>query len=548
MAIKKPGKWDLETEVLVLGTGCAGLPAAILAHDNGAKVMVLERTAKVGGTTAVSGGGVWVPNNHLMKEKGIKDSKEAAMTYCKRLSGGKSSDELIEKYLDVVPEMIQYMVDNTPIKFEITELSDYHPEFEGAHQGNESRTLGPLLYDTNELGDAKENLRVSPTMSMPMTFSESRQWKPTCTPEKVPWEKMGERLANGITCWGGGVTAPLYKACLDRKIEIVLNTRAIDVVMEDGKVIGVVAQQDGKDICVGASKGVILACGGFEWNEELKTDFLPGPITHPCSPPINEGDALKMGMSAGAALGNMSEQWGWISAIIPGEESEGIQLNRGIIYERSMPHCIIVNPKGKRFVNESAAYNDMFKPFWEVDENTLKFKNLPAWAIFDQQYKDKYPFLTAMPGEDVPEWLVQADSLEELAEKINIDAAGLKETVEKFNGYVKDNKDPDFARGDSEYDLYWGDDRNEPCACLGTLEKPVFYACEMLLGSLGTKGGPKTTLDGQVIDAHGKPITGLYAAGNAMASVAGGSYFGGGATIGSGMVFGYLAGIHAAKQ
>ncbi len=544
----KPDKWDLETEVLVIGTGAAGLTAAILAKDNGAKVTVIERTEKVGGTTAVSGGGIWVPDSHLMKEKGIKDSKEEAFTYCKRLSGGKASDELIKRYLDIAPVMLKYITDNTPLQFEVTVLSDYHPEFEGAKDGDNSRTLGPILYDTNELGECQAKLRVSPTMSMPMTFNESREWKPTCTPEKVPWELVGERLGNGITAWGGGLLAPLYKACLDRDLDPIVNTRALELVIEDGNVIGALAQQDGKDIAIGASKGVILACGGFEWNDELKTDFLPGIVSHPCSPPINEGDALKMAASAGAALGNMSEHWGWISAIIPGEESEGIQLNRGIIYERSMPHCIIVNRKGKRFVNEAAAYNDMFKPFWAVDENTLEYVNLPAWCIFDQQYKDKYPFLTAMPRENVPDWIIQADTLEELAEKIGVDTEGLKDTVETFNGYAKKGVDPDFDRGKSIYDHYWADERHEPSPTLGTIEKSKFYAAEMLCGSLGTKGGPKTDLDGQVMNAYGKPISGLYAAGNAMASVAGGSYFGGGATIGPAMVFGYLAGIHAAKK
>ncbi len=546
--VKKPDKWDMETEVLVVGSGAAGLAAAILAHDNGAKVTLIERTDKVGGTTAVSGGGIWIPDNHLMKEKGISDSKEDAFNYCKHLSGGKTTDELIKHYLDTGPDVVKYLLDHTPLQFEVTEMPDYHPELEGAHKGDESRTLGPLLFDTNELGEGKPNLRVAPTMSMPMTFAESRDWKPTCTPEKVPWELIGERIEKGITCWGGGLAGPLFKAILDRDINPVLNTRALKLVFGEGSVIGLLAQQDGKDVYIRASKGIILASGGFEWNEELKAAFMPGMISHPCSPPINEGDGLKMAISAGAALGNMCEHWGWVSAIIPGEESEGIQLNRGIIYERAMPHCIIVNSKGKRFVNEAAAYNDMFKPFWAMDENTVDFANLPAWCIFDQQYKDLYPFLTAMPREDVPEWIVQADSLNELAEKIGVDTDGLKETVEKFNTFAKKGEDRDFARGKSQYDAYWADDRNKPVGTLGTIEKPKFYACEMLCGSLGTKGGPKTDINAQVMDVYGEPVSGLYAAGNVMASVAGGSYYGGGATLGPALVFGYLAGKHAANQ
>ncbi len=544
----KPDKWDLETEVLVVGTGGAGLTAAILAHDNGAKVTVIERTATVGGTTAVSGGGIWIADNFLMHEKGMKDSKEDAFKYCKRLSGGKSTDEMLKRYIDIAPEMIKYICEKTPLRLEVTPMPDYHPEFEGAHDGTASRTLGPLLFDTNELGEQQANLRQSPTMSMPMTFNESREWKPSLTPQLAPWDLLAERIGNGITAWGGGVIAPLFKACIDRDIIPVRNTRALELVIENGEIIGLMADQEGKEIFISTSKGIILGCGGFEWNDQLKTAFLPGIISHPCSPPINEGDGLKMAISVGADLDNMSEHWGWISAIIPGEEAEGIQLNRGIIYERSMPHCIIVNKKGKRFVNESAAYNDMFKPFWAVNENTLEYENLPSFAILDQQYKDLYPFLTAMPGEETPDWFIVADTLEGLAEKIGVDPVGLKETVDTFNEYAKEGVDPDFNRGLSEYDDYWADHRHGPKPTLGTLEKGPFYACEMLCGSLGTKGGPRTNIDGQVMNVYGKPIKGLYAAGNTMASVAGGSYFGGGGTIGPAMVFGYLAGIHAAKQ
>ncbi len=545
---RKPEKWDLETDVLVVGTGGGGLTAVIAAHDLSAKVAVIEKSDKVGGTTAISGGGIWVPCNHHMAEKGLSDSRKEALRYCKALTKGRAADELVEAYVDTAPEMVQYLEGHTPLRMECITMPDYHPEMEGAHSGDLSRTLGPLIFNENELGESRPNFRPNPIMGLPMTHTEMEKWNALSKPYQVPFDVIQERMEAGFTGLGGALMGPLYKACLDRGIEPILNTRALELIVADDQVIGLLAKQGDRDFFINARKGVILACGGFEWNEGLKAQFLSYEITHPNSPPNNEGDGLKMAMAVGADLGNMSENWGFVSLVIPGVEYDGRPLNQACLAERSLPHSIIVNKKGKRFVNEAANYNDMSKSFYILDPNTCEYANLPAWIILDQQYFDKYSFMGILPGSPVPDYVERSDTLEELAEKADINPAGLAAMVKRFNEHVLKGVDPDFQRGESAYDRYYGDMDQKPNPNLGTIEKPPFYALQVYCGTLGTKGGPKITKNGQVLHVSGKPIPGLYAAGNAAAGVSGPSYWGGGITIGLAMVFGYLAGRHAAKS
>jgi len=545
---EKPNKWDLETDVLVVGSGGAALAAAILAHDNGARVIMIERSDKVGGTTADSGGLTWVPQHHLMAERGGSDSRQEALTYCKTLAKGRVADELLETYVDMAPLMARYMEEHTPLKYETTSYPDYHPEFEGGHTAESSRSLGPVLFNKNDLGEATSNLRSNRNPGIPMLFSELEKWEAGTKINQVPFDVIAERMEQGLAGFGEALVGHLYKGCLDRGIEPMLNTRGLELIMENGEVIGLLAGQGGKNLYISAGKGTILACGGFEWNKDLVAAFLPGDITYPNSPPFNEGDGLKMSMSAGAQLDGMCENWGSISIVIPGEESDGKPYGRISLSERNLPHCIIVNRRGARFVNESASYNDMFKAFWILNPNTCEYENLPAWHIFDQQYFDKYPCMTIMPGDQVPEYIERGDTIEALAQKVGIDPEALKITIERFNQFAKEGIDQDFQRGESAYDKYYGDKDQRPNPALGKIEKPPFYALPAYTGSIGTKGGAKINRNAQVMHVSGKPIPGLYAAGNAAAPVSGPSYFGAGGTIGPAMVFGYLAGRHAARR
>jgi succinate dehydrogenase/fumarate reductase flavoprotein subunit len=255
-----------------------------------------------------------------------------------------------------------------------------------------------------------------------------------------------------------------------------------------------------------------------------------------------------MAMALGADLGNMSEAWWCPSVVIPGEEYDGRPLSRGDFAVRSLPHSIIVNRRGQRFVNEAHNYNDMMKPFFTFDPVSYERPNLPAYLVVDQAFRDKYMLMTLLPGQPSPPWLPQADTLPELARKIGVDEAGLVATVERFNAFAREGTDRDFRRGESTYDHFYGDPDHRPNPNLGEVAKPPFYALEVFPGSIGTKGGPRVDLDAQVLRVDGSPIRGLYAAGNVMAGVTGPGYPGAGSTIGTAMTFGWLAARHAAAQ
>jgi succinate dehydrogenase/fumarate reductase flavoprotein subunit len=254
-----------------------------------------------------------------------------------------------------------------------------------------------------------------------------------------------------------------------------------------------------------------------------------------------------MAAEVGAALGNMSEAWVYPGACVPGEEHEGQPVSRWVIAERSLPHSILVNRRGERFVNEGVNYNDISKALYHFDPQTYEFRNLPCWAIMDAQYRAKYPILTVMPGDPDPDWLDKADTIAGLAERIGVDANGLSATVQRWNTIARDGVDCDFHRGESYYERWLGD-QDAPHPNLGALEQPPFYALPIHAHSAGTKGGPRTNTDGQVLNVRGEAIPGLYAAGNTMAGTSGPGYYGGGGTIGLAMTWGYICGIHAAQQ
>jgi succinate dehydrogenase/fumarate reductase flavoprotein subunit len=524
------------------------MTAALAAHAQGAKVVIIDKAAKVGGTTAVSGGVVWIPNNHHMPEVGVPDSRAEALAYTSRLADGRSDPKLIETFLDLGPEMIRFVEKNTPLAFKaLPKYPDYHPEFEGGKPG--ARSLDPGVFDLKELGGWKDKLRRSPIFGATvMSITEATEWGAFANPLKLPFKLLGQRLSQGLTSSGGSLCGGLLKGLLDKGIEPQLGVTAKELVVDNGRVVGLRAEQGGRELLIGARRGVVLASGGFEWNKELCAQFLGGQLTHPNSPPGNDGDGLKMVMSLGGDLANMSEAWWCPTVVIPGEEYDGQQLNRGDFAIRSLPHSIIVNRRGKRFVNEAHNYNDMMKPFFDFDAVDYARPNLPAWLVLDHAFVERYALLTSVPGMQLPEWITRADTLEELATKVGIDARGLAATVSRFNEFATTGVDADFRRGESVYDHFYGDPANTPNPNLGTIAKGPFYALQVHPGALGTKGGAKVTTHAQVLKVDGETVPGLYAAGNVMAGVTGPGYPGAGATIGAGMTFGYIAGAHAAQQ
>jgi succinate dehydrogenase/fumarate reductase flavoprotein subunit len=514
-----------ESDVIVVGSGAAGLTAAILARDGGARVTVLERSGLIGGTTAVSGGAAWIPVNRHTSN----DTREEAIAYCKRVAAGQAPDELIETFVDTGHEMVRYLEEHTPLKLTVWSMPDYHPHLEGAKMSG--RSLEPELFDKHALGAWAGRLRQAPLFLFPATLQEATfTYQATLKPWNLPADLLIDRLERGIVAGGNALIGALLKGCLDRGIAIETDVRARRLVMHDDCVAGLRAERDRRTVEYTA-RAVVLASGGFEWNEALRTQYLTGAVDHPNSPPETEGDGLLMALEAGAAVANMSEVWGSPSVAVPDEEYDGRPLSRLAVAERSCPHSILVNASGGRFVNEGLSYNELNKAF---------DSNLPCWAIFDRQYRERYPLMTVMPGDPDPEWLLRDGTIAGLAAKAGIDAAGLSETIERWNGYVAEGADPDFGRQRSPIDF------EAPHPSMGTIERPPFYALPVYQGTLGTKGGPVTNKHGQVLDREGNVINGLYAAGNLMASVAGAGYFGGGATIGLALTWGYICGRHAA--
>jgi 3-oxosteroid 1-dehydrogenase len=530
----------LEADVVVVGSGAAALSAALAARDAGAKVAVVERSDSVGGTTAVSGGGVWMPRNHV---SGGEDSREAALTYMSQLSRGRAPADLLARYVDDGPRIVAGFEGRTKLRFRAMSWPDYHPEMDGARRGG--RMLEPDLFDTDLLGDWAMRLRRAPVLGLPLTLEESTvTWTPSYTPGRYDGAEVKRRVAARQVACGQALVAGLLEACLARGVEPVLTTRAVEVIAPGGQVAGLVLEQDGRRFDASA-RAVILASGGYEWNAELCSRYLPGPLTHPTSPPVNEGDALLMAMELGADLMGMNEAWWYPAASVPNEQYEGRPLARFMAVERTAPHSIIVDRFGHRFVNEAANYNDMQKAFLSFDANQATPRHLPSWVVFDQQYRSRYPVIHARPGGADPDWLLADGTLEGLAAKAGIDPVGLEETVQRWNGLVASGRDRDFGRGDSFYDRFHGDP-TAPHPNLGTIEQAPYFACPVYLGAVGTSGGPRIDANGRVQHVRDRPIPGLYGAGNAIGSPSGPAYFGGGTTIGLAVVWGHIAGAHAA--
>lgn len=543
MVLRQDVNWDVKTDVIVLGSGGAALSAAILAADQDAEVLMLEKSDQIGGTTAFSGGIPWIPMNRYMKEAGIEDTFEEAKKYITHLTGNKEPDPaLVDVFINKGAEMIDYFHENTPLRFKVPRgYGDYYANNPGGKR--EGRSLDPQPFSLNDLGEEwAEKIRRNPIFP-PLTLEEGG----AADPMDIDFNIVGERMEKNITTMGRSLAGSLFKAVLDRGVDVHMETPGKELVMnEAGEIIGVLAEKAGEDFYIGARKGVVIATGGFEWNEELVAAFLKGRITHPQSPAYNDGDGLIMAMEAGAALANMSEAW-WSPAFVdPTVEYEGRVYNL-IDQPRAGANSIIVNQLGKRFVNEGSTYMDLPKAFYEYDQTTQTYPNEPpVYLIFDQRVKDRQLIATVVPGEEAPDWLPQADSIAELAKQIDIDPEQLTATVDRFNEHARKLEDPDFHK-DELFFAQMGTGFQGKEGTIGPIEEGPFYAMPIYFGALGTNGGPRINEDGQVISVRGKVIEGLYAAGNAAMGVLGPAYPGAGGTIGPAMTFGYLAGIHVGQ-
>jgi 3-oxosteroid 1-dehydrogenase len=527
--------WDHEVDVVVLGSGAAALTAALTAASNGASVAVYEKAATVGGTTAVSGGVVWIPAHDRSPDGEL--SVADALSYLRAQSLGSMDDALVETFVRTGPAMLDFVEAHSGLQFEIaTGFPDYKPELPGGQPGG-GRSLTASPFDRNDLGQWRDRITVFP-----------QDWSNVGFDAETRARLHAGADENADLCVAGtALIAGLLKGLLDAGVTPQTNARAVELIAEDGEIVGVRISSDGRALAVRARLGVILGTGGFEWDPLLTNAFLRGPMHGAVSPPNNTGDGLRMAMAHGADLANMGEAW-WVPIVqIPGDTIDGQPRSRSVRLERTRPRSIIVNRAGKRFVNEACDYNSMAGAFHYLDPRD-GYINDPAWIVFDSQHLKRYGFLGVDPDGPVPDWFCESTDLGELAEKTGIAIDGLTRTIANWNDNVEGGSDPDFGRGSSAYDGYWGDERATTLAgkTLGPVDTAPFYAVPVSVGAMGTKGGPRTDRDGRILHVNGAPIPGLFAAGNAMGGVTGRAYGGAGGTIGPAMVFGYRAGVAAA--
>lgn len=536
----------IDTDVVVLGTGAAGLVAALAARTAGARVVLLEKSAAVGGTTAISGGTCWIPNNGHLAPDARPDSREDALAYLGSLSHGLIRPELAAALIDHGPVVVEWIEEVTSLRFDVVAgFPDYHPEHPGGRPDG-GRSLDPGLFDFPRLGDWAGRV-VQPAKNPHLTLPETDLGGGD---GRIPRDELLERRANDRRGCGAALVGGLLESLLDLGVAPRLRHRAETLTVDDaGGVDGVrVATPDGV-VEVRARAGVVMATGGFEWDPDLSAAFLRGPMDSPASYPANTGDGLRMVMAVGAQLGLMREAW-WVPVMrIPGDELFGQPRAQIVLRERTLPRSIMVNRRGVRFTNEAANYNALGGAFHQFDATTFDYANLPCWLVFDHTHWSEYGF-AGWRGDTPPCWITSAPDLATLAAEIGVPGDALEATVARWNDLVAAGRDVDHSRGDSAYDGWNGDARNRgtPRATLGPLVEPPFYAVEVHSGCLGTKGGAVTDTHGRVLGHDKRPIRGLYAAGNVMACPTGMVYGGAGGTLGPAITFGHLAGTHAASR
>ncbi|WP_137822970.1 FAD-binding protein [Pseudomonas sp. D(2018)] len=562
-------QWDDSCDVLVVGSGAGAMTAALRAHDLGSKVLVVEKSDRYGGTSAISGGGIWIPCNHRIAALGGQDSAEEAIAYIHAVTHGEIDDGRIEAYVEQGHVVVRYLEERSRVRFEAQpRYADYYPEVPGGKPG--FRSMDPLPFDARELGDEFARMREpSPGTlmmgRMGMTMKEAQVllcrgpgWFGLTL--KIFWRywrdlpgRLRSRRDRFLTL-GNALVAALRCSLLDRQVPVWLDCRLERLIEEEGRVVGAELVRAGRLLRVRAQHGVVLGAGGFERNQVMRSQYHAQPSRSDWSatPPYNTGDAIRAGQALGAATALMDHSW-WA----PTTHVEGEEKQRALFVERTLPGCVMVNSAGQRFVNEAAPYTDIVYAMYE--NNREGATSVPCWLVFDAEFRRKYPCGALLPGYAMPDsrlpkhlhsYFHKADSLHELAEKTGIEAMGLLRTIDRFNPMAEAGKDLDFHKGDSLFDRYYGDPTVTPNPCLAPLLKAPFYAVKVDAGDIGTKGGLLTDVHARVLREDRTPIDGLYAIGNSAASMMGRTYPGAGSTIGPAMVFGFLAAnhIHSAEQ
>ncbi|MEV7002419.1 3-oxosteroid 1-dehydrogenase [Streptomyces sp. NPDC093982] len=536
-------------DVVVIGSGAAGMTAALTAAKQGLSCVVVEKAPTFGGSAARSGAGIWIPNNSVILAAGVPDTPAKAAEYLAAVVGPDVPVERQRAFLAHGPAMLSFVMANSPLRFRWMEgYADYYPELPGGLPNG--RSIEPDQLDGNLLGPELARLN-PPYMDVPagmVVFSADYKWLALAAVNVKGAAVAAACLARGTAAalrgekpltMGQSLAAGLRLGLRSAGVPVWLGTPLTDLYVENGTVSGAVVTRDGATGLVRARRGVIVGSGGFEHNAAMREHYQRQPIgtDWTVGAKENTGDGIRAGHRLGAALGLMDDAW-WGPAIpLPGQPYF-------CLAERTLPGGLLINAAGARFVNEAAPYSDVVHTMYDVHDTSPA---IPAWLIVDQNYRNRYLFKDVLPALPLPaDWYSsgaahKAWTLDALARSIGVPAPALRTTVDRFNSQARHGGDPDYKRGDSAYDHYYTDPSVLPNSCLAPLWLPPYHAFRIVPGDLGTKGGLLTDARARVLREDGSVIKGLYAAGNASSAVMGHSYAGAGSTIGPAMTFGYIA-------
>ena len=542
-------------DFVVVGTGGGSMCAGLVMRSAGKSVLILEKTALVGGTTSRSGGVMWIPNNPFMKRDGVQDSFELASTYLDAVCGGQSdapgaSRERRRTYLTEAPAMVAFLGSQGVKLTRVREWPDYYDDRPGGSAAG--RTVVAELFNANELGSWKDKLRPSFIRApVPATLEEmmelpglKRSWRVKALLMKLVLRGVVAKLTGKEWIAGGAaLQGRMLQAALRVGVEIRTDSPVSELIVEGGAVRGVLTVKEGRPWRVGARLGVLVNAGGFAHNQGMRDRYAPGTsVQWTMAAPGDTGEMIEEMMRHGAAIAQMEERVGCQVTLPPGAlESEFKPTAQAVT---AAPHAILVDQSGVRYMNEGGSYMAYCKAMLERNKVVPA---LPSWAVLDSQYLRNYMLAGTMGGTAKPQrwydegYLKKADTIEALAQQLNIDPATLKGTIDRFNGFVAKNRDEDFNRGVRAYDRWLGDQFNKPSETLGSISEPPFYAVPVLPGDVGTYGGVVTDEFARVLRKDGSVISGLYATGVSTASVMGRAYPGAGSSVGPSFVWGYVA-------
>jgi 3-oxosteroid 1-dehydrogenase len=542
--------WDDAYDFIIVGSGAGSVVAALAMQRAGRTPLIIEKTDKLGGSTAMSGGVFWVPNNALMREAGVDDSYEQARAYlnaCAGDSGPGSSPARRHAFLTYGPKAIDFLR-QAGMKFRHAEgYSDYH---EGAYPGGvaRSRSLVAEIFNMRELGADAARLRRGAAPPM-MTHEGSaltlfgRTWKSRFTMAKVGMRLLRNKLGADLVGTGTAIQARLFQIAFREKTPIWAEAPLLELITEKGRVVGVRTKRDGRQVRVQARLGVLLNSGGFSHNRKMRDENLLQPnvnLSH--ANPGDTGEVIEMAQALGADTDLMEQCW-WVSTSELPDGSRAIHP-----FDMSKPHSIVVDASGQRYLNESTSYMAVGIAMYARHKTV---QAVPSWWIVDDAFLRRYTRGGALPSPPPKTWfdsgyMKRAPTIKALAEACGLDPEALNATVSRFNGFAASGVDADFHRGESAYDKFLGDPTNKPNPNLGALDQPPFYAVQLFPGDVGTCGGLVSDEFARVLKPDGSVIAGLYATGNCTASVVGRSYPGAGASIAASTTFAYIAARHAA--